>query len=105
MGDPEAVKLRAHEIRANACFKVLDVITSKLYNQVFLLHIPENYRDITTPEDLNIEDGLIEKAKKNFQGHCRLPFIPTMYENEWLERTKAHLGMDDLDEFYPFKIP
>ncbi len=103
--DPEAIKWRAHEIPANARFKVLDVIRSKLFNQVFLLHIPGKYPETASEEDLKREAGLIEKAKENFRWRRRLPFIRTMYENEWLERTKAPVGIDDLGEFYRFDMP
>jgi hypothetical protein len=89
-------------IQRDAFFKVLDVHHLDEHAQITLLHIPEEpIYLLRTPELNEIEEEMVEAARKNFNESLTRSVAPALTEPQWLERVAFPLGMsEDGDLFY-----
>ncbi|MFC0778302.1 hypothetical protein [Flavobacterium sp. HJSW_4] len=83
-----------------AYFKVLDIQKIGDKTQVFLLNIPDNSISLFKNSSSNLEEEIIEKAQKRFREKIDAVLIPELQTEEWKERTKLPLGMDESGKLF-----
>lgn len=98
--NPDSVKLGHFLLDTIAYFKVLDIQKIENKTQVFLLNIPDNSISLFKNSSSNLEEEIIEKARKKFKDKIHSVLIPELQTKDWKERTKSPLGMNDNGEFY-----
>lgn len=88
-----------HVLHHNSYLKVMDVYEKSGVTQIFLLHIPA--KAIFYPwmgSQLNIsfngEDTIVDIARKSLDTKLTLPPRDLLEEDEWLDRTAWHVGVD-----------
>lgn len=81
-------------------FKVLDILKIGNKTQVFLLHIPDNSLSLFKNSTSNIEEEITEKARQKFSSKINAPLIPELQTENWKERTKSSIGMNDQGEMF-----
>ncbi|PXY44631.1 hypothetical protein [Flavobacterium hydrophilum] len=81
-------------------FKVLDIQKINTKTQVFLLHIPDNSLSLFKNSTSNIEEEITEKARQKFSSKINSPLIPELQTEDWKERIKSPIGMNDLGEMF-----
>ena len=88
-------------IQRDAFFKVLDVYQSQGRSQVTLLHIPAELVDrLRTQEPNEIEEEMVEAARRDFEQSLQSPTVPALTEPEWTDRVAFPLGMNDEGELF-----
>lgn len=85
---------------AGAFFKVLDIYRIGDKTQIFMLDIPAAAVGFFTVGSTNIEDGIIKKARENFETNFNAPPVPELQADEWKQRTEFPVGMSDKGEFF-----
>lgn len=98
--NPDSAKIGHYLLDSIAYFKVLDIQTIGDQTQVFLLNIPDNSISLFKNSSSNLEEEIIEKAQKRFREKIDSPLIPELQTEEWKERTKLSLGMDENGQFF-----
>ncbi|WJS95513.1 hypothetical protein NYQ10_03455 [Flavobacterium johnsoniae] len=93
--NPDSAKIGHFLLDSIAYFKVLDIQKIENKTQVFLLNIPDISISLFKNSTSNLEEEIIEKAQKRFREKIDLPLIPELQTENWKERTKSPLGMDD----------
>lgn len=93
--NPDSAKSGHFLLDSIAYFKVLDIQKIGNKTQVFLLNIPDNSISLFKNSTSNLEEEIIEKAQKRFREKIDADFIPELQTENWRERTKSPLGMDD----------
>lgn len=83
-----------------AYFKVLDIYKIKNQTQVFLLNIPDNSLTLLKNSSSNLEEEIIEKARKKFSDKINLPLVPELQTEKWKERTRSPIGMNNNGELF-----
>ena len=83
-----------------AYFKVLDIQIIGDKKQVFLLNIPDNSISLFKNSTSNLEEEIIEKAKKRFREKIDADLIPELQTENWKERTKSPLGISESGELF-----
>ncbi|MCV9927757.1 hypothetical protein OIU83_08850 [Flavobacterium sp. LS1R49] len=83
-----------------AYFKVLDIQRIENKTQVFLLNIPDNSLTLFKNSSSNLEEEITEKAKEKFFNKRNSPLIPELQTNDWKERTKTPIGMNENGEMF-----
>lgn len=88
-----------HVLHHNSYLKVMDVYEKSGVTQIFLLHVPAkaifypwmgNQLDIS----FNDEDTIVDIARKSLDTKLTLPPRDLLEEDEWLDRTAWHVGVD-----------
>ncbi|MDR6762866.1 hypothetical protein J2Y38_003084 [Flavobacterium sp. 2755] len=98
--NPDSAKIGHFLLDTIAYFKVLDIQKIGNKTQVFLLNIPDNSILLLKNSSSNLEDEIIEKARKKFESKIHLALIPELQKESWKERTKSPLGMSDNGELF-----
>lgn len=90
-----------HVLHYNSYLKVMDIYDKCDVTQIFLLHIPakaifspfvgNSLLDITFNGELN----LVDIARQSLDSKMDLPPRELLEEEEWLDRTAWHLGVDN----------
>lgn len=83
-----------------AYFKVLDIYKIENKTQVFLLNIPDNSITLLKNSASNLEEEIIEKARKKFSTKINLPLVPELQTEKWKERTISPVGIDENGKMY-----
>ena len=85
----------------HAHFKVLDVYEYQGKTQILLLHLPDDERwKIFRSFKLKLENQLVEESRRRFENKCEQAVIPELATEEWLERCKDPIGMDNDGNLY-----
>lgn len=87
-------------ISPGAYFKVLDICMKMNKTQILLLQIPEAGVELFSSTDINLEQQIIEKAQQRFDEQLNAEPIAELLTDNWKERTKFPIGMDDLGNFF-----
>ena len=89
-----------HVLHYNSYLKVMDIYEKCGVTQIFLLHIPA--KAIFSPwlgNQLNIsfndEQTLVDIARQSLDTKLDLPPRGLLEEEEWLDRTSEHIGIDN----------
>ncbi|CAD0001115.1 hypothetical protein [Flavobacterium chungangense] len=98
--NPDSSKIGHFLLDEISFFKVLYIQKSENKTQIFLLHIPDNALSLFKNSTSNIEEEIIEKAKQKFNAKINSPLIPELQTENWKERTKSPIGMNDLGEMF-----
>ncbi|CAC9972390.1 hypothetical protein [Flavobacterium panici] len=98
--NPDSAKIGHFLLDTIAYFKVLDIQKIGNQTQVFLLNIPDNSILLLKNSSSNLEDEIIEKARRKFESKIHLALVPELQTESWKERTKSPLGMSDNGEFF-----
>ncbi|KAF2335586.1 hypothetical protein [Flavobacterium daemonense] len=98
--NPDSAKIGHFLLDTIAYFKVLDIYKIGDKTQVFLLNIPDNSLTLFKNSSSNLEEEIIEKARKKFANKINIALIPELQTEDWKERTKSPLGMADNGEFF-----
>ncbi|KOP36867.1 hypothetical protein DBB36_11175 [Flavobacterium sp. WLB] len=98
--NPDSAKIGHFLLDTIAYFKVLDIQKIGNKTQVFLLNIPDNSILLLKNSSSNLEDEIIEKARRKFESKINLALIPELQTESWKERTKSPLGMSDNGELF-----
>ncbi|KAF2514610.1 hypothetical protein [Flavobacterium foetidum] len=93
--NPDSAKIGHYLLDTIAYFKVLDVQKIGDKTQVFLLSIPDNSLTLFKNSTSNLEEEIIEKARKKFDAKKDSPLIPELQTESWKERTRLPIGMDE----------
>lgn len=80
----------------NSHFKVLGQHTYHNKRAIILLHLPDDdtwklFKHI----DISMDQQLLEMAIQRFEAKCELPPVPELATQQWLDRCKFPIGMDD----------
>ena len=77
-------------------YKVLDIYEFKGKVQIALLHLPndEQWKMFQNVE-FSIEEKVIEMARQRFENKAFAEPMPELSTNEWLDRCRFPLGMDE----------
>lgn len=88
-----------HVLHYNSYLKVMDIYDKAGVTQIFLMHVPA--KAIFSPElngQLNIsfneEETVVDIARKSLDIKLTLPPRELLEEDEWIERTAWHVGVD-----------
>jgi hypothetical protein len=98
--NPDSAKIGHYLLDTIAYFKVLDIQRIEDKTQVFLLNIPDNSLTLFKNSSSNLEEEITEKAREKFITKRNLPLIPELQTNDWKERTKTPIGMNDNGEMF-----
>ncbi|WP_343695908.1 hypothetical protein [Flavobacterium sp.] len=98
--NPDSAKIGHFLLDTIAYFKVLDIQKIGNKTQVFLLNIPDNSISLLKNSSSNLEDEIIEKARKKFETKINLALVPELQTESWKERTKSPLGMNENGEMF-----
>lgn len=98
--NPDSAKTGHFLLDTIAYFKVLDIQKTDNKTQVFLLNIPDNSLSLFKNSTSNIEEDITEKARQKFISKINSPLIPELQTEEWKERTKSPIGMNDQGEMF-----
>jgi hypothetical protein len=93
--NPTAAEVGHIVLTSKAYFKVLDIYRLGNKTQVFLLNIPEYAIDLFYSSTTNLETDIIKKARESFDNKIDTEPIEKLQSNEWKERTKFPIGMND----------
>lgn len=93
--NPDSAKIGHFLLDSIAYFKVLDIQKIGDKTQVFLLNIPDNSISLFKNSTSNLEEEITEKAQKRFREKIDTDLIPELQTENWKERTKLPLGMDE----------
>ncbi|WP_289663624.1 hypothetical protein [Flavobacterium panacagri] len=93
--NPDSAKIGHFLLDSIAYFKVLDIQKIGDKTQVFLLNIPDISISLFKNSSSNLEEEIIEKAQKRFREKIDLPLISELQTENWKERTRLPLGMDE----------
>lgn len=93
--NPDSAKIGHFLLDSIAYFKVLDILEIDDKTQIFLLNIPDNSISLFKNSPSNLEEEIIEKAQKRFREKIDATLIPELQTENWKERTKLPLGMDE----------
>ncbi|PBI92531.1 hypothetical protein BSF41_10150 [Flavobacterium sp. ACN2] len=98
--NPDSSKIGHFLLDSITYFKVLDIQKIGDKTQIFLLNIPDNSISLFKNSSSNLEEEIIEKAQKRFREKIDLPLVPELQTEEWKERTKSPLGMDESGQLF-----
>jgi len=98
--NPDSAKIGHFLLDSIAYFKVLDIQKIDGKTQIFLLNIPDNSISLFKNSSSNLEEEIIEKARKKFIDKRNIALIPELQTENWRERTKSPLGMSDIGELF-----
>ncbi|KIC02456.1 hypothetical protein [Flavobacterium sp. JRM] len=98
--NPDSAKIGHYLLDTIAYFKVLDIQRIDNKTQVFLLNIPDNSLTLFKNSSSNLEEEITEKARGKFIDKRNSPLIPELQTNDWKERTKTPIGMNDNGEMF-----
>lgn len=98
--NPDSAKIGHFLLDSIAYFKVLDIHKIDNKTQIFLLNIPDNSISLFKNSTSNLEEEIIEKARKKFKDKISLPLIPELQTENWKEKTKTPIGMSDNGELF-----
>lgn len=98
--NPESAKIGHFLLDEITFFKVLDIQKINNKTQVFLLHIPDNSLSLFKNSTSNIEEEITEKAKQKFISKINSPLVPELQTENWKERTKLPIGMNNQGEMF-----
>lgn len=98
--NPDSAKIGHFLLDTIAYFKVLDIQKIDNKTQVFLLNIPDNSITLFKNSSSNLEEEIIEKARKKFSDKINSTLVPELQTETWKERTKSPLGIDDNGELF-----
>lgn len=98
--NPDSAKIGHFLLDSIAYFKVLDIQKIDDKTQVFILNIPDNSISLFKNSSSNLEEEIIEKARKKFTDKRNSDLIPELQTENWKERTKSPLGMSDNGELF-----
>ncbi|KAF2331179.1 hypothetical protein [Flavobacterium ginsenosidimutans] len=93
--NPDSAKIGHFLLDSIAYFKVLDMQKIGDKTQIFLLNIPDNSISLFKNSSSNLEEEITEKAQKRFREKIDAVLIPELQTENWKERTKLPLGMDE----------
>ena len=89
-----------HVLHYNSYLKVMDIYVKNGVTQIFLLHVPA--KAIFSPwigSQLNIsfngEQTVVDIARQSLDTKMELPPRELLEEEEWLDRTSWHVGVDE----------
>ncbi|MRX69099.1 hypothetical protein SAMN06265349_104216 [Flavobacterium resistens] len=98
--NPDSAKIGHFLLDTIAYFKVLDIQKIGDKTQVFLLNIPDNSLTLFKNSSSNLEEEIIEKARKKFSDKINIALIPELQTENWKERTKSPIGMNEIGELF-----
>lgn len=98
--NPDSAKNGHFLLDSIAYFKVLDIQKIGNKTQIFLLNIPDNSLTLLKNSSSNLEEEIIEKARKKFSDKINLPLVLELQTEKWKERTKPPIGMNDSGELF-----
>ena len=78
----------------------MDIYKIENKTQVFLLNIPDNSLTLLKNSTSNLEEEIIEKARKKFSDKINLPLVPELQTEKWKERTKSPIGIDENGQLF-----
>ena len=98
--NPDSAKIGHFLLDTIAYFKVLDIQKIENKTQIFLLNIPDNSISLFKNSSSNLEEEIIEKAQKKFRDKIHSALVIPLQTEDWKERTKSPLGMNDNGELF-----
>lgn len=98
--NPDSSKIGHFLLDEISFFKVLYIQKIENKTQIFLLHIPDNALSLFKNSTSNIEEEITEKARQKFSSKINAPLIPELQTENWKERTKSPIGMNDQGEMF-----
>lgn len=98
--NPDSGKIGHFLLDEITFFKVLDIQKIENKTQVFLLHIPDNSLSLFKNSTSNIEEEITGKARQKFISKINSALIPALQTEDWKERTKSPIGMNDQGEMF-----
>jgi hypothetical protein len=77
-------------------FKVMVIHQFDRKTLILLLHLPDNEDwKFFQNTKISLEKDMISSSIERFEGKCNLEVIPELATEEWLDRCKFPIGMDD----------
>ncbi|WP_029270899.1 hypothetical protein [Flavobacterium sp. KJJ] len=98
--NPDSAKIGHFLLDSIAYFKVLDIQKMDNQTQVFLLNIPDNSISLFKNSTSNLEEEITEKARKKFVDKRNIALISELQTEDWKERTKSPIGMNENGELF-----
>jgi hypothetical protein len=98
--NPDSAKIGHFLLDTIAYFKVLDIQKIENKTQIFLLNIPDNSISLFKNSSSNLEEEIIEKARKKFSDKINLPLVTELQTEKWKERTKSPIGIDENGQLF-----
>jgi hypothetical protein len=87
-------------IMAGSYYKVLDVYELNGKTQVLLLQIPAEAVDFFKRVTTDMEEVVIQQARKNFDELVNAPVLPELAIDDWQQRVSFPIGMSENGEFF-----
>jgi len=80
-------------------YKVIAVSKNNGYTQITLLHIPPEFKSYFESTDAkDFESIVLQSAEKDFQEACSAPIDPHLSNQDWVERVKHPIGLNQNNE-------
>lgn len=98
--NPDSAKIGHFLLDSITYFKVLDIQKIEDKTQIFLLNIPDISISLFKNSTSNLEEEIIENARKKFAKKIHLPLAPELQTESWKERTKSPIGMNENGELF-----
>ncbi|MBS7256236.1 hypothetical protein [Flavobacterium branchiicola] len=98
--NPDSAKIGHFLLDTIAYFKVLDIQKKENKTQIFLLNIPDNSISLFKNSTSNLEEEIIEKARRKFSDKIDSALAPELQTENWKERTKSPIGMSENGEMF-----
>lgn len=98
--NPDSAKIGHFLLDSITYYKVLDIQKIENKTQIFLLNIPDNSISLFKNSTSNLEEEIIEKARKKFKDKIILPLIPELQTENWKEKTKTPIGISENGELF-----
>jgi hypothetical protein len=90
-------------LRSDSCFKVLDIYSIGSKTQILLLNIPPGATGFFAEVSINVEDQIVEVARKRFDELFNSASLPELQTEGWRSRTAPPIGMSDDGVFFPIE--
>lgn len=88
-----------HTANRDSKFKVVDIFEVDGKTQILLLHLPNAFEGVFENKT-DVEEEFIENERENFKKDLKKDVIKELAAEEWLERCKFPIGMNDEGEFF-----
>ncbi len=88
-------------LERGAYYKVLDVYHQQEKTLITLLHLPSEHWQFFKNLSTNLDDQVAETARKRFDEHLSSAPIAELTQDDWLQRCRFPLGMNDNGVLFP----
>ena len=93
-----------HVANCGSRFKVLGTHTHCGKTAIFLLHLPDDDSwTLFRNAEIDLDKQLLADCIQRFEGKCLFPPVPELATEQWLDRCRFPVGLDDSGNPFPLE--